>query len=135
MTILNRDIVNDPTLALLSKLAATKLPGAAAFKIGSNIDAIQKVVEAFNKQRTALVEKHTAKDEVGKVLRPLKPDGTPDEAAVQLSEPEAFAKAMEELLTVDVTDICPILIVKLSELGAYEFEPREASLIKWMLAL
>jgi len=131
---LNRDIVNEPTLRLLSTIVATKLPSVAAFKIGMNLEGMQKVVDSFNKQKNALVEQYTLKID-GEIVRPIKADGTKDETAVQLSNPAEFEKAIEDLLNVDVTDVCPILVVRVSELGTLELAPQEAQLIKWMLSL
>lgn len=86
MKITNRQILG----FLNSNIASKNLPVKLAYAIAANIEAVKPALEAYNRQRTDLIEKYAKKDEEGK---PIAENGN-----YVFDDPEGWSSGISELL-------------------------------------
>lgn len=151
----NRDLVN--AIESINAIAALKLPVRTSFAVALNLKAVRDHMEVFNEQRTKILDKHTLKDKKGVPLPAYAPENGPNgkplleadgrptivkddkgeivnkvlKDQVQIDEPAAYKKDIEELLDINVTKLVQIKPIKLGDLEG-TLEPQHFVNILWM---
>lgn len=86
-------IINAYTV--LQTLAKEELSFRASFLIGSNVSAMEPIIEAFMQQERAILDKYGAKDENSELIVTKKEGGSAE--TVQLTDAPAYTAAINEL--------------------------------------
>jgi hypothetical protein len=119
----NRKIVED--VNTLSILAQKKLPVKAGFAIAKNLNKIEGILNAYNKERQKLIDRYCEKDEDGKA----KVEN--NSYAIKEESKDDFNKESEELL--DIENEIEIHKFKLETLDNTEISIVELQAIEYMI--
>lgn len=125
MQLTNRKVVE--SFQALSALSRERLPIKAAFVIGGrNLRCLQKANDDYDKARLVLVNQHARKDDAGK---PMEAEDQPGN--IQLADPVAFTKEMNELLDIPVE--LAMYTVNLADLGDAPLPAHYFYTLDWMI--
>ena len=91
--------LNDETLASLNKLVDVDINASVAFKLMRIIKEISSIVEDKNKMEQMIINKHSEKDEDGKVVQAKDGQGNP--VGVNIKDMDAFSADMEDLMSIE----------------------------------
>lgn len=91
--------LNDETIASLNKLVDVDINASVAFKLMRIIKEISSIVEDKNKMEQMIINKHSEKDEDGKVVQAKDENGNP--VGINIKNIEAFSSEMEDFMNVE----------------------------------
>lgn len=91
--------LTDETIASLNKLTDVDINASVAFKLMRIIKEISSIVEDKNKMEQMIINKHSEKDEDGKVIQTKDENGNP--VGVNIKNIEAFSADMEDLMSIE----------------------------------
>lgn len=124
MRLSNKQIVE--SLPGLQLLATKDLPVNPSFKIGVAIRHVFDAHADFEKARLKLVEKHREKDAEGKPIE------AKEGGLVKLSDPDAFNKEFDELLSME-SDIQVPELIHLKDFGEIKLPPNVFASLQWLV--
>ncbi|PRR84736.1 hypothetical protein [Clostridium luticellarii] len=108
-----------------NSIVKKQLPVCASYAISKNIEAFNREIEFYNKERKKLVDKYSKKDDKGKTVKSKKGE-------ITLEKPEEFQKEHEELLNIETEiEVCTCTIANLGD--KEPFSPAEITAINFML--
>ncbi len=85
----------------LRQFAALDLPMRFALDVVKALKRITSEIDSVNELQKKLVDKHCEKDDAGQPVHPLDANGKPDTNKVKLTDPEAYAKDVSELMDLE----------------------------------
>ena len=91
--------LNDETIASLNKLVDVDINASVAFKLMRIIKEISSIVEDKNKMEQMIINKHSEKDEEGKVVQAKDEQGNP--IGINIKNVEAFSSEMEDFMNIE----------------------------------
>ena len=91
--------LNDETISALNKLVDVDINASVAFKLMRIIKEISSIVEDKNNMEQMIINKHSEKDEDGKVVQAKDDQGNP--VGVNIKSMEAFSADMEDLMSIE----------------------------------
>jgi hypothetical protein len=97
--IIRNSQLNDETISALNKLVDVDINASVAFKLMRIIKEISSIVEDKNKMEQMIINKHSEKDEDGKVVQAKDDQGNP--VGVNIKSMEAFSADMEDLMSIE----------------------------------
>lgn len=125
MQLTNRQVVE--SFQALTAMSRERLPIKAAFVIGGrNLRCLQKANEDYDKARLVLVNQHAKKDEAGKPVESQDQPGN-----IQLEDPAAFAKEINDLLNFPVE--LAMYTVNIADLGSEPLPVQYFYALDWMI--
>jgi len=97
--IIRNSQLNDETIAALNKLVDVDINASVAFKLMRIIKEISSIVEDKNKMEQMIINKHSEKDEEGKVVQAKDDQGNP--IGINIKNIESFSADMEDFMSVE----------------------------------
>jgi len=97
--IIRNSQLNDETIAALNKLIDVDINASVAFKLMRIIKEISSIVEDKNKMEQMIINKHSEKDEEGKVVQAKDDQGNP--IGINIKNIESFSADMEDFMCVE----------------------------------
>jgi hypothetical protein len=97
--IIRNSQLNDETMSALNKLVDVDINASVAFKLMRIIKEISSIVEDKNKMEQMIINKHSEKDEDGKVVQAKDGQGNP--VGVNIKDMDAFSADMEDLMSIE----------------------------------
>ena len=97
--IIRNSQLNDETIASLNKLVDVDINASVAFKLMRIIKEISSIVEDKNKMEQMIINKHSEKDEDGKIIQAKDEDGNP--IGINIKNIESFSSEMEDFMNVE----------------------------------
>jgi hypothetical protein len=97
--IIRNSQLNDETIAALNKLIDVDINASVAFKLMRIIKEISSIVEDKNKMEQMIINKHSEKDEEGKVVQAKDDQGNP--IGINIKNIESFSADMEDFMSVE----------------------------------
>ncbi len=91
--------LNDETIESLNKLVDVDINASVAFKLMRIIKEISSIVEDKNKMEQMIINKHSEKDEDGKVVQAKDGNGNP--IGINIKNVEAFSSEMEDFMNIE----------------------------------
>jgi len=91
--------LNDETIESLNKLVDVDINASVAFKLMRIIKEISSIVEDKNKMEQMIINKHSEKDEDGKVVQAKDENGNP--IGINIKNVEAFSSEMEDFMNIE----------------------------------
>lgn len=124
MKLSNRQILlaNVPLNGLLKQ----SLPAPASFRLAKVIQAVKPILDAYEKARAEVLDRHAKKDETGKKVE------INDGAAYDIADKAAFDAEMKTLLD-EETEIT-IEPIKADSLGSVELPPAVFITLDWLFS-
>lgn len=96
--------LNSETIQALNSLIEMDINANAAFRLTRIIKELSSIVDDKVKMEKRILDKWIQKDESGNPVRPVDENNNPIDGAVNITNPEAFAQEMNDLMGVE-TDI------------------------------
>jgi hypothetical protein len=97
--IIRNSQLNDETIAALNKLVDVDINASVAFKLMRIIKEISSIVEDKNKMEQMIINKHSEKDEDGKVVQAKDDQGNP--IGINIKNIESFSNEMEDFMSIE----------------------------------
>jgi len=97
--IIRNSQLNDETIAALNKLVDVDINASVAFKLMRIIKEISSIVEDKNKMEQMIINKHSEKDEDGKVVQAKDDQGNP--IGINIENIELFSADMEDFMSIE----------------------------------
>jgi hypothetical protein len=97
--IIRNSELNDETIAALNKLVDVDINASVAFKLMRIIKEISSIVEDKNKMEQMIINKHSEKDEDGKVVQAKDDQGNP--IGINIENIELFSADMEDFMSIE----------------------------------
>ncbi len=91
--------LNDETIESLNKLVDVDINASVAFKLMRIIKEISSIVEDKNKMEQMIINKHSEKDEDGKVVQAKDENGNP--IGINIKNIEGFSSEMEDFMNIE----------------------------------
>jgi hypothetical protein len=97
--IIRNSELNDETIAALNKLVDVDINASVAFKLMRIIKEISSIVVDKNKMEQMIINKHSEKDEDGKVVQAKDDQGNP--IGINIENIELFSADMEDFMSIE----------------------------------
>ena len=97
--IIRNSQLNDETIAALNKLVDVDINASVAFKLMRIIKEISSIVDDKTKMEQMIINKHSEKDEDGKVVQAKDDQGNP--IGINIKNIESFSADMEDFMSVE----------------------------------
>jgi hypothetical protein len=97
--IIRNSQLNDETIESLNKLVDVDINASVAFKLMRIIKEISSIIEDKNKMEQMIINKHSEKDEDGKVVQAKDENGNP--IGINIKNIEGFSSEMEDFMNIE----------------------------------
>jgi len=97
--IIRNSQLNNETIESLNKLVDVDINASVAFKLMRIIKEISSIVEDKNKMEQMIINKHSEKDEDGKVVQAKDENGNP--IGINIKNIEDFSSEMEDFMNIE----------------------------------
>jgi hypothetical protein len=97
--IIRNSQLNDETISALNKLVDVDINASVAFKLMRIIKEISSIVDDKTKMEQMIINKHSEKDEDGKVVQAKDDQGNP--IGINIKNIESFSAEMEDFMSIE----------------------------------
>jgi hypothetical protein len=97
--IIRNSQLNDETISALNKLVDVDINASVAFKLMRIIKEISSIVDDKTKMEQMIINKHSEKDEDGKVVQAKDDQGNP--IGINIKNIESFSNEMEDFMSIE----------------------------------